>query len=56
MIALISLLVEKFGGDDNQLQISEKDYNSLFGGKVSFLKLRVSDSSDLTVGREVSGR
>ena len=39
MIALISLLVEKSGGDDNQLLISEKDYNSLIGGKVSFLKL-----------------
>ena len=56
MIALISLLVEKSLGDDNQLQISEKDYNSLIGGKVSFLKLRVNDSSDLTVSREVSGR
>ena len=56
MIALISLLVEKSRGDDNQLQISEKDYNSLIGGKVSFLKLRVNDSSDLTAGREVSGR
>ena len=40
MIALISLLVEKSRGDDNQLQISEKDYNSLVGGKVSFLKLK----------------
>ena len=56
MIALISLLVEKSRGDDNQLQISEKDYNSLIGGKVSFLKLRVNDSSDLTASREVSGR
>ena len=56
MIALISLLVEKSLGEDNKLQISEKDYNSLIGGKVSFLKLRVSDSSDLTVSREVSGR
>ena len=56
MIALILLLVEKSRGDDNQLQISEKDYNSLIGGKVSFLKLRVNDSSDLTVGREVKGR
>ena len=56
MIALISLLVEKSQGDDNQLQISEKDYNSLIEVKVSFLKLRVNDSSDLTVGREVSGR
>ena len=37
MIALISLLVEKSRGDDNQLQISEKDYNSLIGGKVGFL-------------------
>ena len=56
MIALISLLVEKSRGDDNQLQISEKYCNSLIGGKVSFLKLRVSDSSDLTVVREVKGR
>ena len=56
MIALISLLVEKSRGDDDQLQISEKDYNSLVGGKVSFLKLRVNDSSDLTVGREDTGR
>ena len=56
MIALISLLVEKSRGDDNQLQISEKDCNSLIGGKVSFLKLRVSNRSDLTVSREVSGR
>ena len=39
MIALISLLVEKSLGDDNQLQISEKDNNSLIGGKVSFLQL-----------------
>ena len=39
MIALISLLVEKSRGDDNQLQISEKDYNSLIGGKVCFLRL-----------------
>ena len=51
MIALISLLVEKSLGEDNQLQISEKDYNSLIGGKVSSLKLRVNDSSDLTVSR-----
>ena len=56
MKALISLLVEKSQGDDNQLQISEIDCNSLIGGKVSFLKLRVNDSSDLTVGREVKGR
>ena len=56
MIALISLLVEKSRGDDNQLQISEKDCNSLIGGKVSFLKLRVNNRSDLTVSREVSGR
>ena len=56
MIALISLLVEKSRGDDNQLHISEKDYNSLIGGKVSFLKLRVNNRSDLTAGREVSGR
>ena len=56
MIALIALLVEKYRGVDNQLQISEKGYNSLIGGKVSFLKLRVNDSSDLTVGREVRGR
>ena len=55
MIALISLLVEKSRGDDDKLQISERDYNSLIGGKVSFLKLRVNDSSDLTAGREVSG-
>ena len=39
MIALISLLVEKSLGDDNQLQISEIDYNSLIGGKVGFLQL-----------------
>ena len=56
MIALISLLVEKSLGDDNKLQISEKDYNSLIGGKVGFLKLRVNNRSDLTVSREVSGR
>ena len=56
MIALISLLVEKSRGDDNQLQISEKDYNSLIGGKVIFLKLRVNDCSDLTASREVTGR
>ena len=56
MIALISLLEEKSQGDNNKLQISEKDYNSLIGGKVSFLKLRVNDSSDLTAGREVKGR
>ena len=34
MIALISLLVEKSRGEDNQLQICEKDYNSIIGGKV----------------------
>ena len=65
MIALISLLVEKSRGDDNQLQISEKDYNSLIGGKVSdhndrrCLQTTVSrenDSSDLTARREVKGR
>ena len=55
MIGLISLLVEKSLGDDNKLQISEKDYNSFIGGKVSFLKLRVNNRSDITVSREVSG-
>ena len=53
MIALISLGEEKSQGDDNKLHISEKDCHSLIGGKVSFLKLRFNDSSDLTVGREV---
>ena len=33
MIALISLLVEKSrSAEDNQLQISDKDYNSIIGG------------------------
>ena len=37
MIALISLLVEKSRGEDNQLQITEKDYTAIVGGgKVIF--------------------
>jgi len=38
MIALISLLVEKSrSAEDNQLQISDKDYNAIISGnKVSF--------------------
>ena len=32
MIALISLLVEKSRGEDNQLQITEKDYTAIVGG------------------------
>ena len=34
MIALIALLVEKSRGEDRHLQISERDFNSIVGGKV----------------------
>ncbi|XP_021344453.1 ubiquitin carboxyl-terminal hydrolase 34-like, partial [Mizuhopecten yessoensis] len=33
MITLIALLVEKSRSEDNQLHISDKDYNSVIGGK-----------------------
>ncbi|XP_052272263.1 ubiquitin carboxyl-terminal hydrolase 34-like isoform X3 [Dreissena polymorpha] len=36
MIALISLLVEKSRGEDNQLQISDRDYNAIIGGAKGF--------------------
>lgn len=35
MIALIALLVEKSRGDDKQLNLSERDFRSIIGGKVS---------------------
>ena len=34
MISLISMLVEKSRGDDRQLNLTDKDYNSIVGGKV----------------------
>ena len=35
MIALIAMLVEKSRGVDKQLHVSQKDYHSIVGGKVS---------------------
>ena len=41
MIALIAMLVEKSRGDDNNLQLSTKDFNAVVGGgKVSRLERR----------------
>ena len=45
MIHLIAYIVEKSRDDSNQLQISQKDYYSIIGGKVD-------DSHYFTVWRE----
>lgn len=44
MIALIAQLVERSRGEDNQLRLSEKDYNSIIGGKnFPFLYNQIKD-------------
>ena len=35
MIALVAMLTEKSRSDDKQLHLSNKDYSSIIGGKVS---------------------
>jgi ubiquitin carboxyl-terminal hydrolase 34 len=48
MISLISLLVEQSRGEDRDLQLIEKDYNAIVGGKgFPFLFSQVRDSINL---------
>ncbi|XP_021379697.1 ubiquitin carboxyl-terminal hydrolase 34-like isoform X3 [Mizuhopecten yessoensis] len=45
MITLIALLVEKSRSEDNQLHISDKDYNSVIGGKgFPFMSNQIRDN------------
>ncbi|XP_064621669.1 ubiquitin carboxyl-terminal hydrolase 34-like isoform X2 [Lineus longissimus] len=48
MIALISLLVEQSRGEDRDLQLSEKDFNAIVGGKgFPFFFSQIRDSINL---------